>query len=104
MAQIISCSIDLSKIDKTKIVEGKGGAKYYDFDVITKDEKDQYGNDVSISQKQAADERKAKEKKIYIGRGKIVWSSPPNVPPPAKSETPYTDEMNTTNQKDDLPF
>ena len=31
MAQIINASIDLSKIDKSKIVEGKNGAKYYNF-------------------------------------------------------------------------
>lgn len=73
--QIIGASIDLSKIDKTKIVEGKNGAKYYDFTVIVNDEPNKYGKDVSICQTQTKEQREAKEQRIYIGGGKTVFKS-----------------------------
>jgi len=73
MAQILSCSIDLSKIDKAKIIEGKNGGKYYNFDVIINDEPDKYGKDVAITQQQTKEERADKVKKVYIGNGKSVW-------------------------------
>ena len=73
MAQIISASIDLTKIDKSKINNHKNGSAYYNIDIFIKDEKDQYGNDCAISQSQSKEEREAKEKKVYIGNGKSVW-------------------------------
>ena len=45
MAQIISASIDLTKIDKSKINNHKNGSAYYNIDIFIKDEKDQYGNE-----------------------------------------------------------
>ncbi len=75
MAQIISASIDLTKIDKSKINNHKNGSAYYNIDILIKDEKDQYGNDCAISQSQSKEQREAKEKKVYIGNGKSVWNS-----------------------------
>lgn len=75
MAQIISASIDLTKIDKSKINNHKNGSAYYNIDIFIKDEKDQYGNDCAISQSQSKEQREAKEKKVYIGNGKSVWDS-----------------------------
>lgn len=75
MSTIIAGSIDLNKIDKSRIVEGKNGAKYYNITVILNDTKDKYDNDCSIQQGQTKEERAAKEKSVYIGNGKIVWKS-----------------------------
>lgn len=75
MAMILNCSIDLSKIDKSKIIEGKNGAKYYNFDVVLNDEKDKYDKDVSLTQSQTKEERAAKTKKVYVGNGKKFWES-----------------------------
>jgi len=75
MARIIAASIDLTKIDKSKINNHKNGSAYYNIDIFIKDEKDQYGNDCAISQSQSKDEREAKDKKVYIGNGKSVWDS-----------------------------
>jgi hypothetical protein len=75
MAQIINASIDLSKIDKTKIVEGKNGAKYYNFSITVNDEKDQFGNDVKLTAQQSKEEREVKTPKVYIGNGKTSWKS-----------------------------
>jgi len=70
---ILSCSMDVSKIDKSKLIQGKNGALYYNFDVIVKDEKDKYGKDASVSVSQTKEEREAKKAKTYIGNGKVVW-------------------------------
>lgn len=74
MAKIISASIDVSKIDKAKLVEGKNGAKYLNLTIFCNDSKDQYNNDVAISEGQTKEEREAKAKKVYIGNGKTIWT------------------------------
>ena len=105
MAQILSCSIDLSKVDKSKIIEGKNGAKYYNFDVIINDEPDKFGKDVAITQQQTKDERKDKVKKVYIGNGKSVWKSQPKVT--SEEQPTYgttTRDGITTADDESLPF
>lgn len=101
MARIISASIDVSKIDKSKLIEGKNGAKYYNFDIIVNDEFNQYGKDVSLSQSQSKEEREAKAKKVFIGSGKTVWSKEAQSSPPAKQ-----DDFKVEDDKslDSLPF
>lgn len=100
--RIISCSIDVTKIDKTKLVDGKNGAKYFNFDVIVNDEPNQYGKDVSISLSQTKEERTAKEKKVFIGNGKTVWKKEPT------TDTNYTAQAQNNSsapvEDDPLPF
>lgn len=98
MAKIISASIDLNKIDKTKIVLKDNGAKYYNISVFINDEKDKYGNDVAIAESQSKEQREAKEKKKYIGNGKIVWQSG------VDSHNSQTHESENKVEHDDLPF
>jgi hypothetical protein len=73
MASIYSASIDLSLIDKSKITE-KNGKKYYNIQITLKDEADQYGQILSITENQTQDERTNKVAKKYLGNGKLVWS------------------------------
>ena len=75
MSKIIAASIDLTKIDKTRITLGKNGAKYYNISIILNDEKDTYGNDCAITEGQTKEERSAKMKAKYIGNGKVVYDS-----------------------------
>ena len=109
MSKIISASIDLSKIDKTKIVttdkNGQpftNGAKYLNIQVVLNDEVDQYGNDTAIRINQSKEEREKGEKPVYLGNGKTVWSSQVN------NTTVHQAEVITTNDpaeaNDDLPF
>ncbi len=104
--RIISCSIDVTKIDKTKLVDGKNGAKYFNFDVIVNDEPNQYGKDASISLSQTKEERTAKEKKVFIGNGKTVWKKEPqadtNYTAPATTDTGKP--IITQEEDDQLPF
>ena len=90
MARIISASIDLTKIVKSKIIEGKKG-KYLNIQVSINDEVDQYGNDANITINQSKEEREAKTPKVYLGNGKTVWHSGVDAKPapatPAPEET-----------------
>lgn len=65
MSKLLKCKIDLLKINKTLIFEGKKG-KYIDLDIWIQDKPDQFGNDVSIQQQTKKD-----EPKIYLGNGKV---------------------------------
>lgn len=89
MAQIISASIDLTKIDKSKIVNHKNGGAYYNIDIFIKDEKDQYGNDCAISQSQSKEQREAKENKVYIGNGKSVWDGNASSKSEKRTDLPF---------------
>lgn len=71
--RIISASIDLSKIDKSRIVE-KDGKKFYNLTIIVNDTPNQYGQDVGITTEQTKEERDRKENKTYLGNGKTVYS------------------------------
>ena len=97
MAQLQSVSIDLTKIDKSKIVEGKNGGKYLNLTLSVNDEVDQYGNDISVWVSQSKEEREAKSNRLFLGNGRKLWQEGSN---------------NTKNQgvkkaevvEDDLPF
>lgn len=97
--EIISASIDLTKIDKSKIVEGKKGQKYYNIGIIVNDEKNQFGQNVSLFDDQSKEEREARKPKNYLGNGKSVWSNNKNIDVP-------DEEIATSNKKDSsgLPF
>jgi hypothetical protein len=71
MSTLISGSIDLTKIDKEKLVNGK----YLNIQISINDNSDQYGNNVGITIGQSKEEREAKAKKTYIGNAKVVWTN-----------------------------
>tara|TARA_A100001391_G_C5074968_1_gene279032 strand:- start:1846 stop:2121 length:276 start_codon:yes stop_codon:yes gene_type:complete len=89
---IINLSINLDKIDKTKIITGKKG-KYLNLTVgANRDGEDQYGNTHYIFQSQSKEEREGGAEKIYLGNGKeFVFDN--STPAPA-----------TSGADDDLPF
>lgn len=97
MAQIIGCSIDVTKIDKSTLVEGKNGAKYYNFTVTVNDEANEYGKDVSISASQSKEDREAKKPRTFIGSGKTIWRS-------TKQHQTVKQQTNEPSNPDDLPF
>lgn len=94
--KILTGSIDLTKIDKSRIIEGKTGAKYYNILIIINDEKDKYDNDASISEGQTKEEREAKIKKKFIGNAKIVYEK--------DATSPVNRKQKAINNNDDLPF
>tara|TARA_R100000664_G_scaffold34214_2_gene55126 strand:- start:2104 stop:2382 length:279 start_codon:yes stop_codon:yes gene_type:complete len=92
MSSIINLSINLDKIDKSKIVAGKKG-KYLNLTVGgNRDGEDQYGNTHYVFQSQSKEEREAKSEKNYLGNGKeFVFDSQPAA-------------ATSSNDEDDLPF
>ena len=100
MSKLLTGSINLSKIDKTKIISTdkngnpfENGAKFLNVVVWINDEADRYGNNASIQISQSKEEREAGVKSIYIGNLKEPQSRN-NEPTSAK----------TASVEDTLPF
>ena len=99
---MINISIDVSKIDKSRITEGKNGAKYLNLTIDKLQTAGKFGETHTVYMRQSKEEYSAKEKKVYVGNGKeIVFgnkSTPQQIPPVPQnvpsSGTPI----------DDLPF
>lgn len=97
MAKLLTGSIDLNKIDKTKIktVDKNGnpfknGAKYLEIAIWVNDTPDQYGNIASI-------QIGGKEDKIYIGNLKEYQRDNPANKPQAETQSAIA-------PSDNLPF
>ena len=104
--KLISASIDLNKINESRIVTGKNGERYLNIDITVKDEKNQYGQDTAITLQQTKAERDSKSKKIYIGNGKTMWEGEPLHKPSKPVEKLQIDTrgLQETQTDDDLPF
>ena len=90
MSKLLNGSINLSKLDKTKLFKSpKTGDVYLNVNVWLNDEVDDYGNNASIQQSITKEEREAGEKATYIGNLKEY-----------KPETPANEPVEDT----DLPF
>ena len=94
MATLIGLSIDVTKIDKSKL----GNGKYLNLTVSVEDETNQYGQNVSAYLQQTKEEREAKANRQYLGNGRVFWTDG-NV---TKAITPLSDNMKQ--EWDDLPF
>ena len=92
MATIINLSIDLTKIDKSKLVDGK----YLNTQIFVNNET-KFGNNVSMAYSQSKDEREAKAKKEYISNGRVVWTD-------GKIQVADKQEQETKKESSDLPF
>lgn len=93
MSAILNLSIDLTKIDKSKLKDGK----YLNTQIFINDET-KYGNNVSMAYSQTKEERDAKTPKQYIANGKVVYVNN-GITVAEKEETPQE-----TKQVDSLPF
>ena len=102
--RIFDGSINLSKIDKAKIIAGAKGS-YLNVRIIVKDELDQYGNIGFISQNTSKEEREAGVKGTILGNIKDLPGKSPVAPTPY-----YSEELSNkipppvVNLADDLPF
>ena len=74
MSRMISVSINVSKLDKEKIVKGKDGAKYVDL-ILFETPGGEFG-DFSVKQSSTAEERANKVRLPFLGNGK--WIKPKN--------------------------
>ena len=70
MATIASISLDIKKIDKSKLKDGR----YLNLDLSIRDELNQYGQNVSVYYNRSKEERDKEVPKEYLGNCKIVWT------------------------------
>lgn len=103
MAGLVNISLDLSKIDKTKVKDGK----YLNAIVAIGDDTNQYGQNASVYISQTKEEREAKSNRVYFGNGKVVWNDG-NIVNAEKVEQVTNSEQNPQRQSetsfDDLAF
>jgi len=102
-SNLIAASIDITKIDKSKL--GKG--KYLNFTISVNGETNQYGQNVAIVESQSKEDRDAKVAKNYLGNGKVVWSEDGGIVVADKVEGVSNAQQNAPRVEeagDDLPF
>ena len=101
MGTIASISIDLNKLDKSKIIEGKNGAKYYNLNISVNDATDQYGNNIQVTEPQTKEQRDSKTPRVFYGNGKVIWTDGKCI----AAEKKENKQANVNNIVDDgLPF
>ena len=72
----VSGSVNLSKLDKTKLITGKTGDKYLSLSMfIDIDEKDQYNNSGMITQGVSKEDKEAGVKGAILGNVKLFWQT-----------------------------
>ena len=74
--RILKGSIDVSKIDKSKLIAGKKGT-YLNVSIMVKDDLDQYGNIGMIIQDTTKEEREAGVKGAILGNIKDLPGKSP---------------------------
>lgn len=103
MASIINFSIDLTKIPKDKIIEGKKG-KYLPITLTLNDELDNFGNNGPVIVAQSKEEREAKAGKVYLGNATVAWTNGQNVDVAPRDGQPQQRQAAPAPVEDDLPF
>jgi len=62
----------MSAILNFSLKQEDGTYKYYTASI--NDQLDKFGNNVAITLQQTKEQREAKEKKVYVGNGKVAWT------------------------------
>ena len=97
---MITISIDVTKLDKSRFKQGNNGQTYCDLTLIDTPDS-QYGDHFMIVQRTSKEEREAGTKLPILGNGKD-WSREDNQQAPAQQQAPATN--NTEDEADSLPF
>tara|TARA_R110000744_G_scaffold82284_1_gene161630 strand:- start:915 stop:1214 length:300 start_codon:yes stop_codon:yes gene_type:complete len=94
----ISASIDVSKIDKTKLIKGEKGTYLNITAFVNLDEKDQYDNNGMITQSVTADEREAGTRGVILGNSRVFYTGESSKPESSSKKEVVVEE------ETDLPF
>lgn len=97
MSAIIQMSIDVTKIDKSKLKDGK----YLNVNISVNDET-KYDNNVSMCYNQTKEERESGAKKVYFANGRVVWTD--NVIKVAEKSIQNDIPAGNISSENDLPF
>jgi len=103
--RIINLRIDVNKIDKKHLYEGKKGT-YLDLAAFVSDQPDQYDNHGFITQQVSKEAREAGEKGAILGNVNRIYEnghqSKKNYAPSKNKMNPNDVDLNSVD--DDLPF
>lgn len=103
----VTVSIDVTKIDKARLYEGKKG-KYLDcVTFIDIDQQDQYENNGFIAQGVSKEEKEQGVKGEILGNVKVFWKGESNggqQAQPQQQATPAPSNDNGGGFPDDIPF
>jgi len=106
MAKIgINISIDVSKIDKTRLFQGKKGT-YMDLTTfVDLDNVDQYDQNGFIGQSTSKEEREAGVRTPILGNCKVFFNSASSTPPPQTAPPVESSVVATAGfEYDTIPF
>jgi hypothetical protein len=78
---VITIKIDVTKITKNRLFEGKNGAKYLNI-VLIETPNDKYGNDFMIVEETSKEEREAGKRGTILGNAKNIARKPHNASQP----------------------
>lgn len=99
---IISGSIDLTAIDKNRIISGKNGKKYLNLTMMVSNTS-QYGNNVWLTQTITQEEREKKVKPITLGNAAVRWLDKEGITLAERNEV-TNQEQNAERVETDLEF
>jgi hypothetical protein len=99
MASILTLGLNKEKLT----FNDKGWAN---ITVIVNDETNQYGQNVSATLSQTKEQREAKEAKVYVGNGRVVWTENGTIAKADKIEEGVSASEQSTAGREtpDLPF
>lgn len=98
---IISGSIELTAIDKRKLVQGKNGKSYLNFTAMVQNQSN-YGNNVWVTQTLSKEEREAKTPSITLGNAAVRWISDEGISVAERNEVTNAEQNQA--REVDLPF
>jgi|TARA_R110000824_G_scaffold385643_2_gene579950 hypothetical protein len=99
----ISASIDVSKIDKEKLIKGKKGTYLNITAFVDLDNKDQYDNNGMVTQSVTSEEREAGTRGVILGNTKVFFQGESKQNKP-KQNTSSLQVESFEDLSDDIPF
>jgi len=79
-SKLVAIKIDVTKIDKARLFQGKNGAQYLDATVFINEEPGQYGDNGMITQSVSKEERESGVKGAILGNVKVLGEFGSNAP------------------------
>lgn len=99
----VEVSIDVTKIDKSRLYEGKNGAKYLTMTTfIDTENPNEFGNHGFISEKQTREESESKTYTTILGNVKVFWEGESQQQqPPQQNQGQQIPQNNQREYQDD---
>jgi len=99
---IISGSIELTAIDKSRLINGKNGKTYLNFTAMVQNSSS-YGNNVWVTQTISKEDRDNKVKPITLGNAAVKWIGEGGISVAERNEVTNR-EQNSDRVSVDLPY